>query len=192
MCRRGRVGLPGCPEGVSKEASASGLLSRLPPAPPSPEECGAGPPGSCCPRGRAAPAEGTSRTWKRREVHSARRPQLLTGTQQVRGLAGLRPTHESRTCDASTPAPPFPSAWVKSRLPEEQSDEVAILRGSRNKSKVKFAGVFSHAHHVLPRERQVSCPARGKEVVPRSRTQGGCVLTAERAPPPATARSAGA
>lgn len=66
VCRRGRVGLPGCPEGVSKEASASGLLSRLPPAPPSPEECGAGPPGSCCPRGRAAPAEGTSRTWKRR------------------------------------------------------------------------------------------------------------------------------
>lgn len=105
--------------------------------------------------------------------------------------ASARPT---RAAPVTPPPQPgrFPSAWVECRLPEEQSDEVAILRGSRNKSKVKFAGVFSHAHHVLPRERQVSCPARGKEVVPRSRTHGGCVLTAERAPPPATARSAGA
>lgn len=176
---------------MSKEASASGLLSRLPPAPPSPEECGAGPPGSCCPRGRAAPAEGTSRTWKRR-VPLRTAPSATHGDSASAGPRRPPPDPREPHLRRPDPSPAVPKCRVKCRLPEEQSDEVAILRGSRNKSKVKFAGVFSHAHHVLPRERQVSCPARGKEVVPRSRTHGGCVLTAERAPPPATARSAGA
>lgn len=117
VCRRGRVGLPGCPEGVSKEASASGGRATENPA------------GVCCPASRrplrapksvgrgpqAAAVLGAGRQQQRGplargsdEFHSARRPQLLTGTQQVRGLAGLRPTHESRTCDAPTPAPPVP------------------------------------------------------------------------------------